>query len=372
MTALALKKSKIINTSLTYSILSIIAVILCCTSCNDEVSKNLQAKATALGKMNEIVVISDEDLWEGNLGDTLTYYFESAYPILPAPEPFFDLRHFTPLELQNEKLRRELRVYLVVANLGDTDSPTTEMIRRDLGESKYLEALENPNVNNSVGIDKWANNQLIIYLYAQNEEALASAIKRSFSAIAKRVNQHDKKQLYQRVYARHENEGLGVKIENEFGIRFKVPGEYVVALEKPEENLLWLRKDDNESTLNIVIQKMDYTDKEQISKAEIKRRRDEFGKGYVSSSEPGSYMVTNDRDLPMYDYTIDINGMYALETRGIWEINNDFLGGPFASYFILSKDQKTLYFIDTFVYAPGKDKRDLCQQLELIVKSIEG
>lgn len=365
------KYIKTINLKYIGSFCCLIVLTTIMTSCNDEVAKNLQAKPTALGKMNEIVVITDDDTWTGAIGDTIEYYFESAYPILPTPEPFFDLRHFTPLDLQNEKLRRELRVYLVVADLTDTESPTTQMVRNDLGETKYLEALENPKENNSVGVNKWANNQLIVYLYAKGEEALADAIKRSFSAIAKRVNQQDKEQLRQKVYARPKNLGLTAKIKEDYGIELQVPGEYVVALEKPDENLLWLRKDDSETTLNIVIKKMDYTDKNQISKAEIKRLRDEFGKEYVSTDVLGSYMITNDRDLPMYEYTIDINGMYALEARGIWEINNDFLGGSFASYLILSKDQKTLYYIDTFIYAPGKNKRDLSQELELMVKSIK-
>lgn len=349
---------------------TLILILLLGTSCNDEISGNIKAKNAALGTMNQIVVISDQDMWEGAIGDSIEYYFSSSYPILPAPEPFFDLRHFNTTELQNEKLRRELRTYLVVADLSDTDSETTQMIRRDLGETKYLEALEEGGSTNSVGIDKWARNQLVIYLYGNGEEALADAIKRSFSAIAKRIHQHDNKQLEQLVYARAENFGLTKKIEETYGFRMKVPGEYVVALEKPEENMIWLRKDDSESVLNIVIRKLKYEDKGQISKTAIKQLRDAFGKAYVSTDVAGSYMQTNDRDLPMYEYTIDINGMYALETRGIWEINNDFLGGPFAGYLILAPNQKDLYFIDTFVYAPGKSKRDLMQQLEFMVKSI--
>ena len=34
-------------------------------SCNSEISRQLEPKGVALGKMNEIVVIADEDVWEG-------------------------------------------------------------------------------------------------------------------------------------------------------------------------------------------------------------------------------------------------------------------------------------------------------------------
>ncbi len=339
-------------------------------SCSDEVSQNMQTMPTALGKMNEIVVVADQELWDGPVGDSIQYYFASSYPIMPSPEPFFDLRHFTPEEIKNQKLKRELRTYMIVGNISDENANSTKMIRQDIGESKYLEALEGKGNNNSVGNNRWARNQLVIYLYANSDEALAETIRKSFSAIAKRVNMHDLKQLSQRVYARPENLGLTRKLKEQFGINLKVPGDFQLALEKPDENLIWLRKDDPETTLNFILKKIPYTDKDQISKAEIKRLRDEFGNSYVSTDVEGSFMRTNDVDLPMYDYTIDINGMYALEARGIWEINNDFMGGPFISYLLLSPDQKHLYFIDAFVFAPGKAKRDLIQQLEHLAKGI--
>ncbi len=356
--------------SLLSQIIFILSVVSILSSCSDEVSPSMQAMPTALGKMNEIVVIADQELWDGPIGDTIQYYFASSYPIMPSPEPFFDLRHFTPEEIKNQKLKRELRTYMIVGNIADESASSTAMIRQDIGESKYLEALEGNGNNNSVGNNRWARNQLVVYLYANSEDALAETIRKSFSAIAKRVNVHDLKQLSQRVYARPENLGLTRKLKEEYGLDLRVPGDYSLALEKVEENLIWLRKDDPEATLNFVLQKIPYTDKNQISKAEIKRLRDKFGKAYVSTDVEGSYMRTNDVDLPMYEYTIDINGMYALEARGIWEINNDFMGGPFISYMILSPDQKQLYFIDAFVFAPGKAKRDLIQQLEHLAKGI--
>jgi len=47
-------------------------------SCNNDITRQLEAKGVALGKMNEIVVISDESLWEGMVGDTFRFYFQSA------------------------------------------------------------------------------------------------------------------------------------------------------------------------------------------------------------------------------------------------------------------------------------------------------
>lgn len=325
----------------------------------------------ALGTLNEIVVVAENDLWDGPIGDSIRYYYESAYPIIPQPEPFFDLRHFTPQELENEKLRRELRTYLVVADLSDDESGTTKMVRHDLGESKFSEALADPKKNNSIGRDKWAMGQIVVYLYANNQENLTSAIKNTFSAIAKRIHMHDRKIVESAVYSRQANGGLSKSLTEDFQLQVSIPYDYNVALENKDENLIWLRKDEGEAVFNLVIQKLPYENTETMSVAGIKSLRDEFGKYYVRSDEVGSYMRTNDLDLPIFEYNIEVDGSYALEARGIWEMTKDFMGGPFASYLILSKDKKHVFFIDTFIYAPGKKKRDKMQQLEYLVKSIK-
>ena len=101
--------------------------------CTD-VLNDMQSKPNALGKMNEVVVICDDMLWDAGPGDSTVYYFESPYPIMPAPEPLFDLRHFSTEDLNMDRLRKELRTYLVLADLSDSESLTTQMVKNDLGE----------------------------------------------------------------------------------------------------------------------------------------------------------------------------------------------------------------------------------------------
>ena len=81
-------------------------------------------------------------------------------------------------------------------------------------------------------------------------------------------------------------------------------------------------------------------------------------------------MYINDQDLPLLFYNQEIKGHFTREMRGVWEMSRDYMGGPFVTYLILSKDQRTVYFIDAWIYAPGKEKRDYMQRLEHIVSSI--
>jgi len=330
----------------------------------------MEPRTVALGKMNQIAVVADQDIWESAAGDTFKYYFESAYPIMPQPEPIFDVRHFTVNDLDAEPLRKELRTYAVLADLSDDDSPTTQMVKRDLGTERFNEAKANKKSGNSVGKDKWAKDQLVIYLYANDNPSLATSIKNSFAAVANRIQSHDSNMLKSSVYAVEQvNLGLSDKIEKTYGLDIQIPGLYQEAFHSDEDNFTWLRKDEHDINLSMMFYKMPYADPSQASLESLIKLRNRLSKKYVTTETAGSYMQVNDDDLPVYEYSTKIDGFYTKEIRGVWEMNKDFLGGPFVTYAIVKDQDKEIIFVDVFVYAPSKEKKKYIQQLDYIVKS---
>lgn len=338
-------------------------------SCSDEVNKKMAPKPYAMGRLNEIVVVSDKEVWESMVGDTFEYYFSSAYPILPRPEPIFDIRHFTHEQIQAEPLRRELRTYVVLADLNDTQSGTTQMVRSDLGEDRFQKAKSDTAYNSTVGLDKWAQNQIVVYLFANGYDELASTIRQKFDLVTNRINKHDDVQLEANIYtARNADFGLESLIQNEFDISLRVPGDYNYKYDE-ENNFMMIKKDTKEAAQSIVIRKFPYTSKDMFSKESIIEMRNEYGQKFITSDAQTSYMQTNVRDLPVFDYTYNIDGAFTKELRGIWEMTDDFIGGPFATYVIHNEGQDEVVFIDAFVYAPGKKQRDFMQQLDFIVRN---
>ena len=83
-----------------YFILAL-AAILSFTSCAPEGLGNLAPLPLAVGKTNEIRIVCDQDDWEGPLGDSIRYNFQSPFLLLPNPEPMFDLKHFTAEQVIN-------------------------------------------------------------------------------------------------------------------------------------------------------------------------------------------------------------------------------------------------------------------------------
>lgn len=354
-----------------HSIILVLLVFILSNCSADTTPPQLKPKPKGLGSMNEINVICDQTVWDGLVGDSLDYYLAGAYPIMPRPEEIFDLRHYTPEKVRKEAVLTELRSYLLIANTADEESMMTAMIKKDLGEARYQKSLTESKAHTSIGYNKWATGQMLIYLFANSEEEIAKSIKNAFPIIQQKVVDHDKIQLDSYVYAKGENQGLTAKIESDFGIKMKIPLDYEIAKEVEEENMLWLGKETPEARMYAMIKQMDYKGPDQITIENAKLFSNDFGKRYVSSSEPNSFMLLNDVDLPMLEYTKDINGNYAKEFRGIWEMENDFMGGPFIDYFIVDEEKGKLNFIMLFIFAPGKKKRDYMQGLEHMVNTIE-
>lgn len=334
-------------------------------SCQSGTGGQFGAKPKALGVAGQITIIAEDDLWEGPVGDSLDFYLASMYPVLPRPEPLFDLRHFNPFEIQVESLRRELRTYLLCVNTADTASRAYKMAQTHLGS----DALNIDEPKLKLVRDKWATDQILLYLIGPNEEQLAASVEEYFPKISEQVRAHDLKQIQSKAYLKGDNPPLIKKVKSKFDISMKVPADFVTAME--EDSLLWLRKDYEDVTVNLVMQLLPYTSQEQFSKEYIKTVRNHFGRQYVSSSSENSFMIINDEDLPMYTFNRQVNGNFALEARGIWEMENDFMGGPFASYLIHLKEQNALLYVDGFVLAPGHSKKEIMQQLEVIVNSIQ-
>lgn len=338
------------------------------TSCsNDVVMAPSKPKPKALGKMNSIVVLTDQQMWEDAVGDSIRYYFGGEYPVTPRPEPLFDLRYFPTEKILYEEALRELRVYLVVANLSDPESATAKMLKNDIGEEKFRKAQTDSEYTTSVGKNKWATNQLIIYVFGNSHDEIFKELRENFGAIATRVKAHDAEQLASLTYAKGDNLGLSKLLKEKYGYDFRIPADFKVAIDEPENNYFDIRKDLDGNVMAMSFSKYPYTNTAQLEKPYFKKIVNEHGRSREYSAEPNSYMVLNDVDLPILEYAFDKEGSYGKEFRGIWELENDFIGGPYISYLILNEAKSEIILVNTWVMAAGKKKRNYLQQLELIV-----
>ena len=344
-------------------------ILLSLLSCTADQRKSLEAVPVAIGTTNEIVVVADQNVWDGPVGDSLRYYFEAPYLILPQPEPIFDLRHFTMEELRQKPLRKQLRTYLLLGDLQDEDSTIGKVIRQDLRAENVRRAKDDQSFSSTAGRNKWAQGQLLVYLFGYGQEALLDNIRKNYPAIAQKVNSFDMEQVEATAYVMGRNDILGSDIREKMGFSLKIPHDYQLAIE--DGDFFWLRKETRELSSNIMLYKVPYTDKSQLTREGIQAIRNELGQKYITTEIEGAYMQINDIDLPLFVENVKINGNFGVEARGIWDIKNDFMGGPFLSYLVLNPKTNELIFVDGFVHAPGKSKRDFMQQLAYVFKSLK-
>ena len=69
----------------------------------------------------------------------------------------------------------------------------------------------------------------------------------------------------------------------------------------------------------------------------------------------GSYMITSDAFKPGYQL-FRLEGRLWCELRGFWDVEGDFMGGPFVSYTTVDTETNRIFTLDGYVYAPDLNK----------------
>jgi Domain of unknown function (DUF4837) len=325
-------------------------------------------KVQAHGRVNQVLVVSDSSLWKGPIGDTFFYYFSAPYILLPQPEPIFDLTHMTPEELAAQPLKKEFRTIIFIADLNDEHSTTSRMTRFDLGPEKLAEVQKGKGYNVTVGQDKWALKQQLFYVNGLGEDKLLECVGVNFPAIARKINERDQEVVKSTAYQGGEDTKLEGDIFAKYNLKMKIPKGFKQAKYDGKSNTLWLRSDQREIIANIIVHKLPYKDKSQLTKNGIKQIRNGVT-GIVTTNQPKTYMRINDEDLPLFVENKTMNNTYTVQAKGIWDIVNDFKGGPFVSNLMLNSKTNELVLVDGFVFAPGKDKRNYMQELEFVLST---
>ena len=171
-----------------------------------------------------------------------------------------------------------------------------------------------------------------------------------------------------------------ISIKEKLGLTIQFPSIYEVAKER--DNFFWFRKDITTGHAHIMIYDLPYDaiKRNDSTVNQIIKIRDSIGKAYfkgrldetvdADGNKISSFMVTEDAYAPFHGEAI-VDNKPAFETKGIWELTNDFMGGPFINYTIEDKVNKRWIGVEGFVFAPSVEKRNYMLELESIIKSVK-
>ena len=92
----------------------------------------------------------------------------------------------------------------------------------------------------------------------------------------------------------------------------------------------------------------------------------------IPGSNPDQWMQTTKIDgSPIISSCLrEIAGKKVYEVRGLWEMRNGALGGPFVSLTSIDSVNNKLIVAEGFVYSPSTDKRDLLRTVEASLRTL--
>ncbi|MFK7905210.1 MAG: DUF4837 family protein [Chitinophagales bacterium] len=343
------------------------AITFClCTSCsNDQVKKAVNYQPNSSGRVDEVLLIMDEEEWRANEGEVVRQVFMKDFQVLPQSEPIFSLSQ-VPAESVTDLLKRSASV-VVVADLSK-DHATARMIKEQLGRFDS-QGKERPSY--FMRKDVWAMPQHVVYVYADDALSLTNKLMElqdTFIDLIYRVEDHKAKN---QAYVSGVSKGLTKTMKDDFEIDFEVPSIYREVLKT--DSLMWMRYDNhlNEEVSNIMVFVEPYEEESSaITQAYPIEKIQELGK-LVGTDNEGSYLYPSNKYIPYQQTMQQIEMGEAVKSIGLWSMEKDFMGGPFVSYSFEDVAHKRRITMFGFVYAPRGKKRVLMRRLDVIFRDVK-
>ena len=160
-------------------------------------------------------------------------------------------------------------------------------------------------------------------------------------------------------------------LEEEFGISLVLPANYKITTQR--DNFFWVKRQIKNYEGGIFIYEVPISqipnDSTRVNA--IVSMQDTIGKANVPGRDPETMYMQTEKGFAPSVYETTIDNRYAIESRGLWEMKNFLMGGPYVTYLIADQPNNRYIVIQGFVFAPQIAKRDYMFELETIAKSIK-
>ncbi|WP_298397448.1 DUF4837 family protein [Flavobacterium sp.] len=314
---------------------SIIAVFL--TSCDSKEAKN---NSETTRKTNEVAVIIDDQLWNGEIGDSVRNKFASPVVGLPQEEPIFTLNQY-PVKLLEGFMSNSRNIIVV-------KKETKSQFR--------------------IVDNEYANPQVVVHVSGRTVQEILDTIQANDSLIINRIRTSEIKVFQDRI----EQDSLldSKKTIEKFNIKISIPSKYRMVMHG--KKFIWFKKNITSGNMSLVVYQVPLNSIKDNAKAvnRITQIRDSIGRIYIHGAVPKTRMITEQAFAPYFSKTKIFNRA-TFETKGNWELLHESMNGPFINYAIVDQPNNRILIIEGFCYAPSKQKRDLMFELESIIKSVQ-
>ena len=296
---------------------------------------------TVSGKAGEVLVVIEKNDWDSQLGESVRGVLADEYPFLPVQEARYSV--------SNVSHGGFIEMFQVHRNIVFFDI--------------------NPQAA-STGVkfikDKWATPQCLVLVSAHTAEMADSLFRDKAELIIETIEQAERERVITNT-RKYENKSVYPAVSKVFGGSVHVPSGYKLA--KITDDFAWIQDKKQYTTQGIFVYRYP-VGKDDFTMENLVKNRNRMLKANVPGMFEGTYMVTGTYWTPQTRY-LKYKGRDFAETHGLWEVEGDFMGGPFVSHAFYSPDGKYIVVAEAWVYAPKFDKRQYLRQTESLLYTWE-
>ena len=296
---------------------------------------------TVSGKAGEVLVVIEKNDWDSQLGESVRGVLADEYPFLPVQEARYSV--------SNVSHGGFIEMFQVHRNIVFFDI--------------------NPQAA-STGVkfikDKWATPQCLVLVSAHTAEMADSLFRDKAELIIETIEQAERERVITNT-RKYENKSVYPAVSKVFGGSVHVPSGYKLA--KITDDFAWIQDKKQYTTQGMFVYRYP-VGKDDFTMENLVKNRNRMLKANVPGMFEGTYMVTGTYWTPQTRY-LKYKGRDFAETHGMWEVEGDFMGGPFVSHAFYSPDGKYIVVAEAWVYAPKFDKRQYLRQTESLLYTWE-
>ena len=322
--------------------ISLFAVFLLC-SCDTGKPKIIIGKSKGLP--SELLLVVDKPVWESDLQDTIKSIVEAQVPGLAQSEQMFRVtRIFTP---HYDRMFGMMHSQLFITVDPKLRKPMTGISRNVTAKPQTEVTVSAPSVD-ALREHLSLNRQRIQDFLCDAQIEMRTAALRS--KYCKRVSDQLKQVL---------------------GMDIRVPEDLKAT--KKGRDFLWCGTNRNQMDQNVVVYALPWDGNTGFDLRRAMERRDSVMKENIPGGRPDPWMQTarEGGEALVRGRVRNIQGRDVLEVRGLWEMRNGALGGPFVCIVQVDTTRRKVIVAEGFVYSPSSEKRELMRELEASLRTLK-
>lgn len=332
-----------------WTFIALIASLILTVSCSD--SKHERLLGESIGAQSEVLLVADRAILQSDVADTLDEVLCGPTPGLNQNEPFFRLIHLA----KEDYVRKYTAMHsILIVTIGN--QPATQPSSN-----------QEPTIG--VAYDERAKPQTIVQVTAPSLEALRTFLPTHKQTIRDLLVDGQLNTMARQLKRRH-SKVVADDLSRLYGYTISVPEE--IKFDKKGKDFLWASDKRDEKNQNFVFYTYPYTGDSLLTETCFAHHRDSVMKANIPGSTPSQWMSTVwEGDEPIIKNRLRrIDGRVVCEVRGLWEMHDGAMGGPFVSLAQVDTAKGRMVVVEGFIFSPSTNKRDLIRTMEASLRTL--